>query len=277
MARAYRASDHLLRKRNLLTFGMQLLDAVRALEVDAEFTAQLRKRFRYILVDEFQDTNVAQIELLWRLAGGHRNIVAVGDHAQAIYRFRGASFGSFTTFLERFAGVPLREIAQPRRGIFNRWWTITARRVASCAPRDKSRDFWNSRRWWRRKSLSRTSKTAKRCASRSSLRMKTRLGGSRWRLNGCIAPGNVGARLRRCIAFIRHRDLLVEALEERGIPFVIRNLSILNHPLVRDLLAYVRLLVNRPDNIACARVLAAPAWGLEPADLLRLCERARQG
>ena len=65
-----------------------------------------RARFRYILVDEFQDTNVAQIELLWRLAGEHRNIVAVGDNAQAIYRFRGASFGSFTIFLERFAGVP---------------------------------------------------------------------------------------------------------------------------------------------------------------------------
>ncbi len=68
--------------------------------------ASCAQRFRYILVDEFQDTNVAQIELLWRLAGGHRNIVAVGDNAQAIYRFRGASFGSFTIFLERFAGVP---------------------------------------------------------------------------------------------------------------------------------------------------------------------------
>src|SRR4029077_17580505 len=71
-----------------------------------------------------------------------------------------------------------------------------------------------------------------------------------------------------------HRTELVEALEERGIPFVIRNLSILGHPLVRDLLAYLRLMVNPADNIACARVLAAPAWGLEPPDLARLCERA---
>ena len=71
-----------------------------------------------------------------------------------------------------------------------------------------------------------------------------------------------------------HRDELVEALEERGIPFVIRNLTILDHPLVRDLLAYLRLLARPSDNVACARVLAAPAWGLEPADLVRLCERA---
>jgi len=60
----------------------------------------------------------------------------------------------------------------------------------------------------------------------------------------------------------------------RDSPFVIRNLSILDHPLVRDLLAYLRLIVNPADNIACARVLAAPAWGLEPVDLVRLCERA---
>ena len=68
----------------------------------------------------------------------------------------------------------------------------------------------------------------------------------------------------------------MRALEERGIPFVIRNLSILDHPLVRDLLAYLRLMVKPADNVACARVLAAPAWGLEPADLVRLCERAAQ-
>ena len=72
---------------------------------EPKFAASLRKRLRYILVDEFQDTNIAQIELLWRLAADHRNVVAVGDDAQAIYRFRGASFGSFTVFLERFAGV----------------------------------------------------------------------------------------------------------------------------------------------------------------------------
>src|SRR5262249_11027053 len=105
IARAYRASDRLLRERDRLTFGMQLLDAVAAFDTDREFAAAQRARFRYILVDEFQDTNFAQIELLWRLAGDHRNIVAVGDDAQAIYRFRGASFGSFTIFLERFAGI----------------------------------------------------------------------------------------------------------------------------------------------------------------------------
>src|SRR5208282_1199907 len=86
-------------------FGAQLADAVELLRSDAALLAQTRNQYRYILVDEFQDTNIAQLELLWLLAGGHRNIMAVGDHNQAIYRFRGASYGSFTTFLERFCGM----------------------------------------------------------------------------------------------------------------------------------------------------------------------------
>ena len=105
IARAYRASELLLREGRMLTFGSMLLGAVRQIDANPEFADMLRDRFRYILVDEFQDTNIAQLELLWRLAGTHRNIVAVGDDDQAIYRFRGASFGSFQIFLEKFAGV----------------------------------------------------------------------------------------------------------------------------------------------------------------------------
>src|ERR1700722_11522752 len=105
LARVYRVSERLLRERNLYTFGAQLLQAVHLLQTDAELLGRLRAQYRYILVDEFQDTNIAQLELLWLLAADRRNILAVGDDDQAIYRFRGASFGSFTIFLERFCGA----------------------------------------------------------------------------------------------------------------------------------------------------------------------------
>ncbi len=102
---------------------------------------RVRERYRYMLVDEFQDTNVAQIELLWRLAGGHRNIVAVGDNAQAIYRFRGASFGSFTIFLERFAGIAPRRSRRGRAALSSRWSTTTARPGACFACRGQVAGF----------------------------------------------------------------------------------------------------------------------------------------
>ena len=73
-----------------------------------------------------------------------------------------------------------------------------------------------------------------------------------------------------------HREKLVDELRRREIPFVIRKLSILSSTLVRDLLAWLRLIVVPGDNVACARVLAAPYWGLEPRDLVRLAERAEK-
>jgi DNA helicase-2/ATP-dependent DNA helicase PcrA len=105
VARAYQVSERLLRERNLVTFGAQLMQSVEKLRSDEALLERMRAQYKHILVDEFQDTNVSQLELLWLLAGDRRNIVAVGDDDQAIYRFRGASFGSFTIFLERLCGV----------------------------------------------------------------------------------------------------------------------------------------------------------------------------
>ena len=273
IARAYRASDRLLRERNLLTFGMQLLDAVHLLRSDPAFSAALRARYRYILVDEFQDTNIAQIELLWQLAGEHRNVVAVGDNAQAIYRFRGASFGSFTIFLERFArvsrgdGAGAARFVQPLVDNYRSAGRIlrTAAQVAS---------FIDHSPLVPKKELvpHKPEGEKVRIAEFGSAQDE-----ARWVAAEIERLHAAGLNWRKFAALYRihgHRTELVEALEERGIPFVIRNLSILGHPLVRDLLAYLRLIANPADNIACARVLAAPAWGLEPEDLVRLCERA---
>src|SRR6266576_2001857 len=73
-----------------------------------------------------------------------------------------------------------------------------------------------------------------------------------------------------------HRDHLVEELSRRKIPFVITRLSILEHPVVKDVLAYLRLIATPYDDIACARVLGAPAWQLAPQDLVRFAERGRK-
>jgi len=76
----------------------------------------LQERFKHILVDEFQDTNIAQLELLHLLSGERRNIVVVGDNDQAIYRFRGASFGSFKLFLQRSPLERRRRLNSVSRG-----------------------------------------------------------------------------------------------------------------------------------------------------------------
>ncbi len=115
IARAYKASEQLLAEKKYFSFGSLITWTVALLRSDAALRERFQQRFKHILVDEFQDTNIAQLELLLLLSPEPRNIVVVGDNDQAIYRFRGASFGSFKLFLERFAGWKTGQDSTPFR------------------------------------------------------------------------------------------------------------------------------------------------------------------
>jgi len=105
IARVYRQVERMLAEDNLGTYGMQIVNAVELLRQDAVLLAAERQRARFVLIDEFQDCNVAQIELAQLVAGPEQNLFAVGDPDQAIYRFRGASSAALDEFLRRFPGA----------------------------------------------------------------------------------------------------------------------------------------------------------------------------
>ena len=278
LSRVYRVSERLLRERNLHTFGAQLLQAVALLQADAALLERMRAQYRYILVDEFQDTNIAQLELLWLLAGGHRNIVAVGDHDQAIYRFRGASFGSFTIFLRKFCGA-----SDP-----------AARSEATDALKKHfvslSKNYRSTRRILRVAGEMILNNEPSPLLPPKNLTTDNPEGDkiriaefaafdeeAHWVASEIERLHEAGAHWKSFAVLYRkhsHRALLVDVLRRRRIPFVIRKSSILANTLVRDLLAWLRLIALPADNVACARVLAAPYWELEPRDLVRLAERA---
>src|SRR5581483_4665980 len=98
LAGAYAAYRDLMTREGLVDFGDQILLALRLLRERPYVLAHYQRRFRYILVDEFQDTNHAQFELVKLLAQAHRNVTVVGDDDQAIFRFRGASMGNILGF-----------------------------------------------------------------------------------------------------------------------------------------------------------------------------------
>jgi DNA helicase-2/ATP-dependent DNA helicase PcrA len=276
VARAYRVSERLLGERSLVTFGAQLMQAVERLRTDADLLERMREQYKHILVDEFQDTNVAQLELLWLLAGDKRNIVAVGDDDQAIYRFRGASFGSFTIFLERFCGVKGAASAGAAKDYLvslsqNYRSTQRILRVAGKVIAQNERS---------------TLLPAKNLTTEKADGDKIRVvefarpeEEAHWvaseieRLHDAGAPWKAFAVLYRNHT---HREPLLGALRRRRIPFEIRKFSILSSTLVRDLLAYLRVIGNPGDNVAWARILAAPYWGLEARDLVRLTERGEK-
>ncbi|MFI5226283.1 MAG: ATP-dependent helicase [Candidatus Limnocylindrales bacterium] len=101
LARAFGRYQDLLGQAGYLDFGDQVSRALRLVRESPSIRTRLQERFRYILVDEFQDTNRVQSELVGLLAEGHRNITVVGDDDQSIYRFRGAAISNILEFRDR--------------------------------------------------------------------------------------------------------------------------------------------------------------------------------
>lgn len=273
IARAYRASEELLREKKCSSFGTLITGAVELLERDTELRSSLQNRFRYILVDEFQDTNIAQLRLLELLVNDSRNIFAVGDNDQAIYRFRGASFGSFKLFLERFAGWREGQDSTPFRVslVENYRSTPNILRVATqvIAQNSVSADF--------PKKVLRANKPEGEKIR--IVELPTDADEARWVTTELERLYKAGRRWREFAILYRahnHRDELVRELSRRKIPFIISRLNILEHPLVKDVLAYLRFIATPYDDISVARVLSAPAWQLSPNDLFRFAERARK-
>jgi DNA helicase II / ATP-dependent DNA helicase PcrA len=273
IARAYSASEELLRERNAVAINGLMTEAVKLLEQDSALREKLQRRYRHILVDEFQDTNIAQLRLLELIAAPPRNIVVVGDNDQAIYRFRGASFGSFKLFLQRFAGWRDGQDSTKLRVLLQENYRSTPNilRVATQAisHNETSADF--------PKKVLHASKTEGERVRIAEFASKE--DEASWVAREIERSHRAGRRWKDFAVLYRqhaHRDLLVEELSRRKIPFVISNLSILDHPLVRDVLAYLRVIAKPYDDVACARILAIPAWGLEPPDIVRLAERARK-
>jgi ATP-dependent DNA helicase UvrD/PcrA len=273
IARAYGASEELLREKNAVAINGLMTEAVKLLEQDATLREKLQRRYRHILVDEFQDTNIAQLRLLELIAAPPRNIVVVGDNDQAIYRFRGASFGSFKLFLQRFAGWKEGEDSTKLCVLLQENYRSTPNilRVATQAisHNETSADF-------PKKILHAGKAEGERVRI---VEFASKEDEASWVPREIERSHRAGRRWKDFAVLYRqhaHRDLLVEELSRRKIPFVISNLSILDHPLVRDVLAYLRVIAKPYDDVACVRTLAAPAWGLEAPDIVRLAERARK-
>jgi len=265
LARVYAAAENLLRQANRITFGGSLFRAVELLRHNQPLRQHYQDRFRYILVDEFQDTNIAQIELLSLLAGRHRNLMVVGDDDQAIYRFRGASYASFSKFAELFPDCGKITLAQNYRSTARILAAATTLIAQNGTARfDQHKKLQPQHPAGEKVRLAEVEDAAAEAAfvCREIERLRRQPG-----------PAADTAVLYRAHV---HREALVEALARARIPFVIRGLSILNNTLIRDLLAYLSVIHFPHDNVSLARLLAIPAWGLTPESLLDLIDRARR-
>jgi ATP-dependent DNA helicase UvrD/PcrA len=247
LARVFRTSRRLIDEAGYSSLGTLISEVVQLWDREPATLEEYRRQFRYILVDEFQDSNYGQGQLLKRLVAPPFNITAVGDPDQAIYRFRGAAHGTFDMFKQVFP--------EPEEVFLNRNYRSTRKilRASDVVIARNERD-----------------------GKKPKLVTENPEGGSVFLLSSpdyaFEADGVAGlvqdqVRGKRAITEIAilyrahgHRDLLVREFRRRKIPFVIRGLSLLSTTIIRDLLAYLRLVHSPHDNISLTRVLLERRW-----------------
>ena len=115
VAHIFQAYQAELRKNNAMDFDDLLLEAVRLLKASGEVRERYQRRYRYLLVDEYQDTNRPQYELMKLLAGEHKNVCAVGDEDQSIYSWRGADIRNILEFEKDFPNARIIRLEQNYR------------------------------------------------------------------------------------------------------------------------------------------------------------------
>ena len=118
-AQVYQEYQAALQKNNALDFDDLIVKTVELLQTDPEVLAYYQERFRYIMVDEYQDTNTAQFELIRLLAGKYKNLCVVGDDDQSIYKFRGANIYNILNFEKHFPDAVTIKLEQNYRSTQN--------------------------------------------------------------------------------------------------------------------------------------------------------------
>jgi DNA helicase-2/ATP-dependent DNA helicase PcrA len=271
LGQVYRAMEEELHGAGKIDFGDQLLLVHRLMRSEPAVLEALRRRFRYLLVDEFQDTNTVQFELLQLLSGGHRNLMVVGDDDQSIYRFRGAAISNILSFSATF---PDRE-----RVVLTRNYR-SGQRILDAAHRliGNNPDRLETRE-----------QIVKRLRSQGA-----DPGSIEFHSYGTLAEeaAEVAARIRELTAQGRtYREIAVlvrsnrdaepflSALSAAGVPHEFSgNRGLFARAEIRLAIAFLRAVTRRSDAQSLLALAAAPVYGVPMADLVQLadCARARR-
>ena len=252
-----------LRAMGAVDFDDLLLLPLRLFREQAEVLAEYQKRYRYLLVDEYQDTNQAQLQLLDLLAGLRRNLCVVGDDDQSIYSWRGAEVANILGFDKRFPGAKEVFLEQNYRSNGN--ILDAANAVIQKNPGRKGKKLWTERGRGPnlRVVLASSDETEAKWVADEILRLSFE----------DKVPLHEVAILYRTNAQARPFE---EALKLSSIRYrVVGGTSLFDRKEVRDLLAYLRAALNPRDDVSVLRIVNTPARGIGDTTIARAQEAAR--
>ncbi|MHC4778261.1 MAG: ATP-dependent helicase [Planctomycetota bacterium] len=257
-ARAYESYQQRLRRNNALDFDDLLLVCIDQIESREDLRENLRNRFLYILVDEYQDTNRAQYRLINLLAEGHRNLCVTGDPDQSIYRWRGADIRNILDFEKDYPDAKVVKLEQ-------NWRSTKAILALADALIEKNATRKHKGIWT--ENPSGHPPTLVEAADEEDEAMQ---------VAGEIADLVRGAYVPSDIAIFYRTNAQSRSLESglryRGVPYVIVGaVEFYRRKEVKDILAYLRLAANFRDDVSFLRAVNTPprGIGLKSVDAIR--------
>jgi DNA helicase-2/ATP-dependent DNA helicase PcrA len=257
VAKIYAVYQRRLAELQAMDFGDLIRLAVKLLEGDEALCESYRRRWRFVLVDEYQDTNHAQYRLLARIAGGHRNICVVGDDDQSIYRWRGADISNILRFEEDFPGGAVVRLEQNYRS--TKTILSAASAVVSRNAGRKPKEIWTENAPGSRVEML-SCETERREAEAVAERIR-KIAEGRGRYGDCAIFYRTNAQSRP----------LEEVFRGAGIPYrIYGGIRFYERAEVKDALAYLRLIVDPRDDVSFARIINVPARGLGKTTIERL-------
>ena len=249
VAQAYRRYDASLRASGVLDFDDLLLYMVKLLD-DKRTLSQFRKRFQYLLVDEYQDTNGPQYEIVKRIGGEHRNVCVVGDDDQSIYGWRGADVSKILNFEHDFPkAVVVRletnyrstpEIIDGANAVIRNNTSRHKKALRAAGASGESIQI---------NSLPDEEAEAQYVVEDVLARVRERL----------VPPGDVAILFRTAL----QPRLFELRLREHNIPYVlVGGMSFFDRKEIKDMLSYLKLVANPEDELSLLRVINTPSRGI---------------
>ena len=258
IAKAYVKYQAKLKENNALDFDDIIFQTVKLLQEHEDVRTYYQRKFRYVLVDEYQDTNHVQYLLTSLLAGGYENICVVGDDDQSIYRFRGATIENILSFEKTYRGsrtIRLEQNYRSTQSILN-----AANAVISHNLGRKGKRLW----------------TANDAGSPIVIYEASDEGVEANYVAGQIISGSKGKNFKDYAILYRtnaQSNALEFAMKRNGIPYrVIGGMRFFDRAEVKDMLSYLCVINNRNDDLRLRRIINNPPRGLG-AKALEAAER----
>jgi DNA helicase-2/ATP-dependent DNA helicase PcrA len=264
VAEVYDLYQRKLRHHNAVDFDDLLFLSARLLESDQEVLAKYQDKFRYILIDEYQDTNRAQYMLARQLAAKHRNIFVVGDVDQSIYAWRGADIRNILDFEADYPEARVIKLEQNYRST----QTIL----------DAANTVIENNRDRKPKSLWTDNPAGERLTHYLALDERDE---ARFVCDNIIKQNTVYRLPYRDMAVLYRTNaqsrVIEEAFMRAGVPYtIVGGLKFYDRKEVKDILAYLRVIFNPADAVGLQRIINVPRRGIGDTTLARLSDYAAE-